>query len=636
MKMYQRGMFAFLLLWLALMPILAQDNASNEEAAQAPEVTALGSNLALPLLTELHTLAGSPTTLTVEGVGSSSSFAQFCQNNTPLIATSRRINDTEKAACDAAGVAYTELPLAHHIAVVIINPQDTFLSCLTISTLNTLFAPSATADNWQTIQEGFPDEPLAVIVPPSDDWVNVLFDNTIQGVGLRTRASILDEDSLVTQVAENSGTIGVTSASKALANIGSVAPLPVDFENGNGCVVATAEAVEAGAYPLATTYYLYVNNAQKEVLGDLLAAVVNPENAAQLQALGYTPLSFGQYQRNVNILTNETAEEGALAQQATYVIPNVLSGEVTIGGSPALKTSLDTVTQLLTATRTDLRYTTRLLGEVNGARRFCNGELDILVTTQELDEATQAACAANEVVPYSETVGKKAVVLLANAQDSFNICLTTEQAQTLWRASETPINTWNALSNSFPELPITLFGISAGSEVSDLLLARANEPVAPVRQDTELNADPLYRAAATANVQGAITYMTWEEYQRVLANNQQNVQLVALNNGSGCVQPSEATIQDSTYPLTQTVMLVADQASLVNDAVRALLWLFFEDSNRNNLQNAGFVGITNEQLLATRTRLITAFAEAEALAAAAQATPEASDAEATPEATQAP
>ncbi|MBZ0289061.1 MAG: phosphate-binding protein, partial [Anaerolineae bacterium] len=75
-----------------------------------------------------------------------------------------------------------------------------------------------------------------------------------------------------------------------------------------------------------------------------------------------------------------------------------------------------------------------------------------------------------------------------------------------------------------------------------------------------------------ANVEGGLTYLSWTDYQRVLANNQQRIQLVGVNGGNGCVAPSEATINDGTYPLTRASKLLVNTKSLTRSEVQSFLW----------------------------------------------------------------
>jgi hypothetical protein len=142
-----------------------------------------------------------------------------------------------------------------------------------------------------------------------------------------------------------------------------------------------------------------------------------------------------------------------------------------------------------------------------------------------------------------------------------------------------------------------------------------------VREDAEISGDVLYRAAATANVPGALTFMTWTDYQDVLSNAQANIQLVAVDGGAGCVAPSVETITDGTYPLARPLNVVVNKAALTDITVQSWLWSVFSDQNHSLFTASGLVGVPVESLDAVRAELQTAFdeaaAEAEAAAAAA-------------------
>src|SRR6185503_9976688 len=111
------------------------------------------------------------------------------------------------------------------------------------------------------------------------------------------------------------------------------------------------------------------------------------------------------------------------------------------------------------------------------------------------------------------------------------------------------------------------------------------------------------------------------------------IQLVAINNGSGCVVPSEASIADGTYPLARQLTMAVKTSSLATDGVQTILWSIFQDSNFALFSASGLNGYTVEDFPQIRADLLVSFAEAKAsVAALAEATAEATG-EATAEAT---
>src|SRR5690606_7947542 len=159
--------------------------------------------------------------------------------------------------------------------------------------------------------------------------------------------------------------------------------------------------------------------------------------------------------------------------------------------------------------------------------------------------------------------------------------------------------------------------------------------------DIQLDDDPVYRAAATANVEGALTYMNWKEYQALLASEQENVVPVAVDAGDGCVEPTQENIDNGTYPLAQPVRLILNRLALARTEVQALLWFMLSDEIYSMITNAGLVGIEFGDLPDLRFELQQTFTEVQNEAAAItpesteEVTPEATEAvDATPEATE--
>lgn len=106
-----------------------------------------------------------------------------------------------------------------------------------------------------------------------------------------------------------------------------------------------------------------------------------------------------------------------------------------------------------------------------------------------------------------------------------------------------------------------LFAQPVADRYADLVLAGSGV-VQPMRDDTYNYGDPLYRAAAVANVAGGLTYMSWADYQKVVAG-QTGIQAVKV--GADCasaVEPTEASVTDGSYTLSQGAILLVSEKSL--------------------------------------------------------------------------
>ncbi len=613
------GMLALLALLIAPMLLLAQEDVT---------IRVVGSGVVTPLLEQVGA------TLDVTVTGTNDGFARFCQGDADLAATTRPISATEDSNCLAAGVTYLELVVAHNIAAVVTSSDNSFVECLTIDELGALFAPSSQNTNWNQINASFPDTALTLNVPASNTATFALLDGLVEGEGVRSDANVVPLDD-IGAVSTNPGAVGVVPLPIALA--GGVKIIELNAGDA-GCAAPSAETLEGRTYTAGQRLFVYANAASlsKPGLTDLLTALTDETATANAEALGFSAASAAAYENDRAIIAEGRSGREFSADVTAYAIAPETTGTVSIGGAAAGASYLTSVTGALATEFPGVTSTVTIEGEQAGIRRLCNGEVDLIAATGELTQEQQDNCAANNIRLTPVELGQQSVVLVANGASPYLECLTTEELGAVWNAAGT-ITTWDQVRADFPATAMTLFAPESVSALTDLLLHKTVGVNGINRVDIQLNDDPLYRAAATANVEGALTFMDWAEYQTVLANDQANIQLVGV--GESCVQPSEATIADGSYPITQPLRLLVNTTALARPEVQAVLWYAASDAQYGLITAQGLVGLGFDQLAPLRQSLQQAFVGAEVALAnpapevtaepAAEATPEAT-AEATP------
>jgi phosphate transport system substrate-binding protein len=625
MSLLQRqvGTFFLLALLLFAIPLNAQDTT---------EIITVGSGVIIPVLETLAANTDSGITLNTTVTGTTSGFSQFCLGQAGIVTASRPITADENSACQDNGVEYAELLVGSSIAAIVASPDVTFAACLSAADLNSLFAPSAaeTITNWNQLNPDYPDLPLSAYAPQADTAAFAELDRLVSGDGLRADATYEEGAAILTSVMEGSGSIGAVLLPEAEAGAAQI--LQVNTNDAVGCQSPSAQAVEDRLYTGGTMLFAYVNRANLETAGlpEFLTVITGPDSAEALLNLGLTPPSDTLYTKNAAAIAGAETGSQFVTDSSTFQISPDVSGFITIAGSPVTQGYLSTVTQAFSTIYPGVSITSTLDGEAAGFRRLCNGETDIAVNYDGLSEEEQANCAANNITTLNIDLGNEVAVLVANANTLYLACLTTEQLATAWSAaSASTVTTWNQVDASFPETAMTLFQPTSGSSSTGLLMARSAGTDLPAREDTQVNRDPLYRAAATANVEGALTFMSWLEYQKVLANNQANIQLVSVDAGSGCVAPSEQTVADGSYILARAAHLEVNSAALTRPEVQSLLWYLFMDDNYALFAGNNLSGIPFSTLPVLRENLQQEFSAA-VEATAAEVAPEAT---AEPEAT---
>lgn len=638
MKLFARCGGILILLALIISPSLAQDDST---------ITVVGSGIVQPLFQALADANSSEANLTMNITGTSSGFTQFCTGDADITTATRTITAGESANCNTNNQTYIELLVGQDIAAFVANPANEFAQCLTRAQLNSIFAPSAEGQttNWQQIFPEAPDTPLTLFLPPENTSTYAILDQVVEGDGIRGDSSILsNSDELFASVSETPGAIGVARLSDVLASDQPIIILDLNAAAVDGCQSPTPENVEDNLYPAANQLLLYINTDSlvKPGMADLLSYLTSDESAQVIAEQGFIEPTSTAYQKNRDTLQAAISGEPITQVGSEFTVPVGVAGTVNVGGSANGFNFIKSASDTFTATNPAITVNTKIEGEPAGFRRLCNGEIDIATAYRDLTEEEASNCAANNITTVPVGIGNQSVVLVAHAANEYLSCLTTDQIATVWRAeSADTIDTWNQVNADFPETPIMLFAPENGSPDTDLLLIKASGSELINRIDTaDSKADPLYRAAATANIDGGLTYMSWQDYQSVLRNNQANIQLVAVDSGSGCIVPGENSIADGSYGLARTGQLIVNKTALARPEVQAFVWYLMSNENFPNLEANGFLGVRFGDLADIRANLLQAFSEAEVefIQRAVETTPEVTveaTAEATAEATEA-
>jgi phosphate transport system substrate-binding protein len=627
---------AVMALVFSALPLLAQD--SNA-------ITAAGSGVVAPLAEAIAATSGA--SLSADVTGTSRGFELFCGGEVNLALSARPIAPEEEAACSATGVEFLELIAAYEGLMLVSPSEATFAECLTGADLNTLFAPSSQGviTDWSQVNLDNPSQTVNLVVPNADTPLYSLLDQQIEGDGLRTDVTAVASDAdALAALSESPDALAVVSYN-ALAQAGeSVRPLQLNT-SAVGCVAPSPETFADRSYGAANALHFYANAADvaaNTAFADFLTAVASDEMGAVIESSGFVVPP--QTIREANRSTLETGNTGREFSRyvTAFQIPSGVFGTVTVGGSPSGADYVNRITTAFTSNYPSVTMTPTLLGETDGFRRFCNGEIDMVIAFNDLSEEQLANCAALNVVPVAFDLGHTAVVLLGNAGTPYLECLTTEHLGTLWAASDTLVTTWDQVDSTFPADPITLFAPESSGFSTDLLLLTTvgNQATNRVDSVVQVNPDPTWRGAATANVAGSLTYMTYADLQTVLESGQANVAPISVDAGSGCVAPLVETIADGSYPLTRPVKLIVSESALTRQEVQSVLWFMAEDERFSLLENNGIYGLAFSDLADLRNRLQDEFAAASAAQALppVEVTPEAtpnaeSTAETTPEAT---
>jgi phosphate transport system substrate-binding protein len=254
--------------------------------------------------------------VTVGIAGTGGGFKRFCAGETDVSDASRPMTGEEKAACQTAGVEWVELPVAWDGLSVVVNPQNDFVTCLTVEELKKIWQPNSTVATWRDVRSEFPAQQIKLYGPGTDSGTFDYFTEVVVGKAKSSRPDYQaseDDNVLVQGVAGDQYALGYFGHAYVKENPDKVKPIGID--NGAGCVDPTDETISNKSYaPLSRELFLYVKRAalaRPEVSGFVRYYMDNAPEATA--STGYLPLEAARYEQNRQMLTGgaAAAPEGA-------------------------------------------------------------------------------------------------------------------------------------------------------------------------------------------------------------------------------------------------------------------------------------------------------------------------------------
>jgi len=265
------------------------------------DIAAAGSSTVFPLAEAMAARfenEGYSGQITIDSIGSGAGFERFCvEGESDISNASRPIKDEEVASCRLIGREPIEIRLGTDALAVTVSPGNTFATDITLDELAVLFS---TAETWQDVRADWPANPVARFIPGTDSGT---FDYFVEEIFAEDEGPILaaadtqkseDDNVLVQGITADGCDIADVSTTCAVGFFG-YAYYTENQDSLNVLAVegveATAEAVDAGEYPLARPLFMYTTAsiiAEKPQVGAFLNFVLTYVDE-EIVGVGYFP-----------------------------------------------------------------------------------------------------------------------------------------------------------------------------------------------------------------------------------------------------------------------------------------------------------------------------------------------------------
>jgi phosphate transport system substrate-binding protein len=267
-----------------------------------------------------------------------------------------------------------------------------------------------------------------------------------------------------------------------------------------------------------------------------------------------------------------------------------LSGTIRIDGSSTVFPFMEAAAELFNEEQPDVRITVGQSGTGGGFEKFCAGETDISNASRPIDSEEEVPVCEKNSITYGEAQVANDGIAIATNKELTVDCLTTQQLKQLWN-NGSKVTALSQIDSSLPDTQLSLYGPGTDSGTFDYFTDEINGEEGVSREDYEASEDDNQLVTGVAGDPGGLGYFGFSYYEQ----NQDQLNLVGVDAGDGCVKPSAATIQDGSYtPLSRPLFMYPSGAALNKPEVRAFVE-FVEANHQSIAEAAKFVPMTAEQ-----------------------------------------
>ncbi|HEU0020607.1 MAG TPA: PstS family phosphate ABC transporter substrate-binding protein [Dehalococcoidia bacterium] len=233
--------------------------------------------------------------VTVGISGTGGGFEKFCKGETQISDASRPIKASEVELCQQAGIEFIEIPVAIDGLTVMVNPDNDFVSCMTVEELHTIWGPEAegVVTRWNQVRPDWPNENIEMYAPGVDSGTFDYFTETVNGESQSSRGDFTaseDDNVLVQGIAGDEHALGYFGYAYYAENADRLKAVAID--GGEGCVTPSDETINNGTYaPLSRPLFIYVRQDAAETphIREFVTYYLSQEGRQLAAEVGYIP-----------------------------------------------------------------------------------------------------------------------------------------------------------------------------------------------------------------------------------------------------------------------------------------------------------------------------------------------------------
>jgi phosphate transport system substrate-binding protein len=250
-----------------------------------------------------------------------------------------------------------------------------------------------------------------------------------------------------------------------------------------------------------------------------------------------------------------------------------LSGNIKIDGSSTVAPFAQAAQENFQAENPGVKITVGTSGTGGGFEKFCAGETDISDASRPIKDDEEVPVCEKAGVEFKEVqVANDGIAVVTNPDLKVD-CLTTDQLKQLWNQGS-KVKSLGEIDPKLPDTTLTLFGPGTDSGTFDFFTDEINGEEGVSREDYQPSEDDNVLVQGVSGEAGGLGYFGHSYYEQ----NQDKLNLVKVDGGDGCVEPTTETIQNGEYkPLGRPLYMYPSTKALQRPEVKAFMDYIIEN-----------------------------------------------------------
>jgi phosphate transport system substrate-binding protein len=251
--------------------------------------------------------------------------------------------------------------------------------------------------------------------------------------------------------------------------------------------------------------------------------------------------------------------------------PTGLSGDIAIDGSSTVQPFAEAAAELFREENPDVNITVGAAGTSGGFEKFCAGETDISDASRPIEPEEEDLCSKDNVEYTEVQVANDGISVVSNPALEIS-CLSTDQLKQLW-ADDTVTN-YSELGDDadsgepLPDAEVSLYGPGTDSGTFDYFTDVINGEEGVSRKEYQPSEDDNVLVEGVAGDENGSGYFGFSYYEQ----NADTLNLISVDDGKGCVEPSADTIQSGEYsPLARPIFMYPSAEAIQREEVAAFM-----------------------------------------------------------------